>query len=100
MPRLWVGGWQALGDKCEALRSHGVTHVVSVISADQRKLPPFIRGHYYARIDDKASTATDLAAHFEPIAPFIEAARAEGGTVFVHCGAGISRAPTVTAAYL
>mmetsp|Transcript_23270 Transcript_23270/g.64992 ORF Transcript_23270/g.64992 Transcript_23270/m.64992 type:complete len:315 (-) Transcript_23270:49-993(-) len=100
MPRLWVGGWQALDKDCAALRQKGVTHVVSVISADKRKLPPFIKGHYYARVDDRDDAGETLAAHFQSITDFIEVAREDGGAVFVHCGAGISRAPTVTAAYM
>ena len=100
MPRLWCGGWAALNNDCQELRSRGVTHVVSVVSADQRRLPPFVKGHYYARVDDRAEAAKEIATHFAPIADFIEAARSAGGTVFVHCGAGISRAPTVTTAYM
>ena len=100
MPRLWCGGWAALNNDCQELRSRGVTHVVSVVSADQRRLPPFVKGHYYARVDDRAEAAKEIATHFAPIADFIEAARSSGGVIFVHCGAGISRAPTVTTAYM
>ena len=43
----------------------------------------------------------DLAAHFDGLAAFIDAARKEPrGCVYVHCGAGISRGPTVCIAYL
>lgn len=100
MPRLWVGGWAALADDCRVLQQKKVTHVVSVISADQRKLPPFVQGHLYVRVDDTEDAADTLAAHFEEIAAFVEGARQGGGVVFVHCGAGISRAPTSACAYL
>lgn len=100
MPRLWVGGWAALSDECRVLQQKKVTHVVSVISADQRKLPHFIRGHLYVRVDDTEEAADTLASHFEEITSFVERARASGGVVFVHCGAGISRAPTSACAYL
>lgn len=100
LPRLWVGGWAALNNNCEALRSRRITHVVSVVSADQRRLPSFVQGHYYARVDDRDEAAREIATHFEPVARFIDAAREAGGAVFVHCGAGISRAPTVTTAYV
>jgi len=100
MPRLWVGGWAALNNDCQPLRQRGITHVVSVVSGDQRRLPAFVRGHYYARCDDRAESAANLSAHFAPAADFIGRSRAEGGVVFVHCGAGISRAPTVAAAYV
>ena len=100
MPRLWVGGWAALNDDCSALRQRKVTHVVSVLSADQRRLPDFITRHLYVRVDDTEEAADTLAAHFEEIATFIDEARNAGGVVFVHCGAGISRAPTSACAYL
>eukprot|EP00967_Tisochrysis_lutea_P057610 scaffold73059_cov30-Tisochrysis_lutea.AAC.1 len=41
-----------------------------------------------------------MAAGFRGIVGFIEEARQAGGVVYVHCGAGISRAPTAAAAYL
>ncbi|KAL1527786.1 hypothetical protein AB1Y20_009170 [Prymnesium parvum] len=100
IPRLWLGGWAALNDHRRALQSRGVTHVVSVLSAEQRKLPPFIKKHHYVQVDDREAAADEIASHFEEIARFIEAALSEGGVVFVHCGAGISRAPTATIAYL
>ena len=100
MPRLWVGGWAALNDDSNALRQRKVTHVVSVLSADQRKLPPFVQGHLYVRVDDTEEAADTLASHFEEIATFVDAARSAGGVVFIHCGAGISRAPTSACAYL
>lgn len=100
MPRLWVGGWAALNDECGALKQRKVTHIVSVHSGDQRRLPAFIRGHHYVRCDDSEDAADTLAAAFEGIVAFIEAARAGGGSVFVHCGAGISRAPTAACAYI
>ena len=99
-PRLWVGGWAALNNDCEVLRKHKVTHVLSVLSADQRRLPAWIQGHHYVRVDDSEEAAETLASHFESTTAFIEAARSNGGVVFVHCGAGISRAPTTACAYL
>ena len=100
MPRLWVGGWAALNNDCAALRERKVTHVVSVLSADQRRLPDFVRRHLYVRVDDTEEAADTLSSHFEEIVHFIEEARSAGGVVFVHCGAGISRAPTSTCAYI
>lgn len=41
---LYCGGWAALNNDCEVLRQKRVTHVVSVVSADEpRKLGPFVR---------------------------------------------------------
>eukprot|EP00927_Polykrikos_kofoidii_P025718 TRINITY_DN23057_c0_g1_i1.p1 TRINITY_DN23057_c0_g1~~TRINITY_DN23057_c0_g1_i1.p1 ORF type:complete len:383 (-),score=49.35 TRINITY_DN23057_c0_g1_i1:295-1443(-) len=100
LPRLWVGGWAALNNGCKALHERGVTDVVSVMSSDQRKLPGFIKGHLHVHSDDNEGAADKLAAQFENIAQFIDAALSVGGVVFVHCGAGISRAPTSVCAYI
>jgi predicted protein tyrosine phosphatase len=99
-PRLWVGGWAALNDGCSALRHRKITHVVSILSAEQRRLPPFIVGHHHLRVDDREAAAQDMAAGFSGVVSFMDEARRAGGTVYVHCGAGISRAPTAAAAYL
>jgi len=100
VPRLWVGGWTALNNDCQELKSRKVTHVLSVLSADQRRLPAFIQGHHYVRVDDTEEAAEVLASHFEEMTSFIEQARSAGGVVFVHCGAGISRAPSTAVAYI
>lgn len=100
-PRLWVGGWAALLNECAALRARRVSAVVSVVSSpDKRALPPFITAHYHATVDDREGAAAELAAHFAPVCAFVHAARERGEGVFIHCGAGISRAPSTTAAYL
>lgn len=101
VPGVWVGGWAALLNNCAALRQRGITHVVSVVSADvPRRLPDWVRGHYHATVDDREAAADAMRAHFAPATAFITAARALGGKVFVHCGAGVSRAPTMAAAWL
>ena len=51
-------------------------------------------------MDDSEDAADLLANNFEAIVAFIESARQQGGVVFVHCGAGISRAPTAATAYV
>jgi len=52
-------------------------------------------------VDDKEEAAAYLGTQFPNICRFIDSARLQpGGCVFVHCGAGISRAPTAVASYL
>ena len=61
---------------------------------------PFPEAFIYRSLAVADSPETDLAAHFEASLAFIDAARASGGVVFVHCFAGRSRAVTVAAAWL
>lgn len=99
LPGLWCGGWSALNDDAFVLKQKKITHVLSVHSATtQRRLPPFITGQMLVTVND--TDDADLLVHFPAICDFISAARADGGSVFVHCGAGISRAPTCIAAYI
>jgi len=100
LPGLLLGAWSAASDS-SVLRKRKVTHVVSIVSAEQQQMPEFIRGHLHIYANDKEDAAEKLAAHFPEICRFIDAARNEPrGVVFVHCGAGISRAPTAAASYI
>eukprot|EP00931_Biecheleriopsis_adriatica_P070714 TRINITY_DN44505_c0_g1_i1.p1 TRINITY_DN44505_c0_g1~~TRINITY_DN44505_c0_g1_i1.p1 ORF type:complete len:467 (+),score=108.20 TRINITY_DN44505_c0_g1_i1:34-1401(+) len=101
LPGLLLGGWSLLGKDGAELKKRRVTHVVSVVSAEQQQLPAFVRGHLHITVHDKEDAAAQLAEHFPEICRFIEAARNEPRSmVFVHCGAGISRAPTAAASYI
>ena len=73
--------------------------MVSVVSAEKRRLPPHIvQEHLHIQAHD--SLDAQLLHHFPRICAFVEAAREENAPVFVHCGAGISRAPTAVVACL
>ena len=65
-----------------------------------RTFPPFIVGHMSVICNDSQDD-TRLSKKFGAISAFIRQAReSPGGAVYVHCGAGISRAPTAVIAYL
>ena len=99
LPGLWCGGWAALQNDCFVLKQKRVTHILSVHSqTDQRRMPPFIKGAMLVTVED--DEGADLLRHFPAMCRFIGAARRAGGSVYVHCGGGISRAPTAVAAYV
>jgi len=101
LPGLLVGGWAALGQECAELRRRKVTHVVSIVSSEQQQLPEFVRGHLHIFANDKEDAGAQLAARFPEVCRFVDSARNEPrGMVFIHCGAGISLAPTVAASYI
>lgn len=95
LPRLYVGSYHPASDR-EVLNAAGVTHICCCINVAAR-----FPGEYQFMNLPADDTATyDMAQHFEETFAFIEKALTSGGTVLVHCGAGISRAPTITAAYI
>jgi protein-tyrosine phosphatase len=80
------------------LVARGITAVVNLrIEFDDQEAgiaPP--RYLYLPTVDDDAPTMEQL----EQGALFIADEAERGGSVFVHCGAGVGRAPSVAAAYL
>ncbi|NJL54700.1 hypothetical protein HC928_05515 [bacterium] len=53
----------------------------------------------YLHLPTYDNTAPSLA-HLQQGVKFIEEVAAQGGCVYVHCGVGVGRAPTLVAAYL
>jgi len=101
LPGMWLGGVAGLAKDGEELRRRKVTHLVSVISTQSCEIPSFIRGHLHILSNDTEEAAEGLSAHFAEVCRFVDAARSEPrGCVYIHCGAGISRSPTVAASYV
>jgi protein-tyrosine phosphatase len=98
IPDLFVGGWTALRDDCSALQSLKVTHVLGLGTFSPRKLPDFIAKYTVVNVED--NNEANIKKHFPRIVDFISGCFQSGGICYVHCGAGISRAPTACAAYL
>lgn len=96
-PHLYVGGQHTSGG-LEAMRAHGIRAVVNMREesddADHGRAPE----HYLwlPITDDRAPSLQDL----EKGAAFIQKHIAQGHGVYVHCAAGVGRAPTMAAAYL
>ncbi len=98
-PGVFVGGWTALRDDCAALRARGVSAILSIGNFTARRFPPCVEASLLVEVDD--TEHADLGAHFPAIVRFVARALARpGGACFIHCGAGISRAPSAACAYL
>jgi hypothetical protein len=94
LPNLWIGGYYTASDEGE-LASLGVTHVCSLVDV----VPQFAKLSYCIHpLED--GVATDPRPVFDSTNAFIQHALMNGGTVIVVCGSGISRAPTIVAAFL
>jgi hypothetical protein len=92
---IYVGSYHPANDAA-LLKSHGITHVCCCINVAPRHPSEF--AYITLPADDHAGY--DMSQHFDKTYQFIDSALTNGGGVLIHCGAGISRAPTVTAAYL
>lgn len=96
-PQLHVGG-QYRRRGWSVLSGRGITAVINMRDEfdDHRAgiAPP--RYLYLPTIDDEAPTLEQLWAG----ANFIKEELAQGGGVYIHCGAGVGRAATLVAAYL
>jgi hypothetical protein len=97
---LWIGAWEARTEAKEL----GFTTVFSLLTGAERdsidypwQLPAGVVEHKY-EIDDVAGAV--LAPVLADALPKIHEVRARGGVALVHCGAGISRSPSVALAYL
>uniref|UniRef100_A0A7S1R8C1 Protein-serine/threonine phosphatase n=1 Tax=Neobodo designis TaxID=312471 RepID=A0A7S1R8C1_NEODS len=92
---IYVGSYHPACDR-ELLRAHGITHVLTCIEMPPKFPTDFV--YTVLTADDRAGY--DITQHFNKTHRFIDQALCNGGGVLIHCGAGISRAPTVAAAYL
>ncbi len=96
-PQLHVGG-QYRRRGWARMKARGITAVVNLRvefdDAEAGLAPP--RYLHLPTIDDEAPTLD----HLSEGAAFIAGELAAGGSVYVHCGSGIGRAPTVAAAFL
>jgi hypothetical protein len=94
-PQLHVGG-QYRPRGWRRLTARGITAVLNLREEfdDARFDPP--RYLYLPTTDDYPPSMEDLRSGVD----FIAGEVAQGGGVYVHCGAGVGRAPTMAAAYL
>jgi protein-tyrosine phosphatase len=96
---LLLGGLDLLYD-LEFLREHKITHVLTIMDEDLCT-PAMLATrvtHMTVRINDLDTEP--IGDYFEVCREFISDAINSGGAVFVHCLMGISRSPTIVAAYL
>jgi predicted protein tyrosine phosphatase len=96
-PQLHVGGQYRLRG-WEQLTARGVTAVVNLrIEFDDEAAG--IAPHHYLYLPTVDDTPPSLE-HLRTGVDFIAEEIGSGGGVYVHCGSGVGRAPTMAAAYL
>ena len=96
-PQLYVSG-QHRKHGMKKLQQWGITGLVNMRSEYDDEAAGIAIGHYLylATVDNTAPTLDALKRGVDFITQEIES----GGKVYIHCAAGVGRAPTMAAAYL
>ena len=96
LDNLYLGDLLCSQNKDLLLRM-GVTHILTVAKDHPPKFPSTFK-YKVVKVLDLPST--NLKSKFAACITFIKEAMANGGKVFVHCFAGVSRSATIVVAYL
>jgi len=95
-PRLFLGTMMAARDKA-LLQKHNISHILIVAANLTQHFPECFKYHQVSLADDESS---DLLSHLPSCLQFMSTALAGGGSVLVHCAAGVSRSATVVISHL
>lgn len=95
---LYVGG-QHYPHGWEAMKARGITAVVNLREKHHCDRAKGVSGESYRHFYTVDNTPISQEC-LEDGARFIDAEIKNGGSVYVHCGVGVGRAPTQAAAYL
>uniref|UniRef100_A0A0A9WDN4 Dual specificity protein phosphatase 19 n=1 Tax=Lygus hesperus TaxID=30085 RepID=A0A0A9WDN4_LYGHE len=95
LPGLMMGSQDVAAD-LKVLKENSVTHVLNVGHDFTIQYP----GISYTQVQLLDLPETDLLRSLPQCLAVIDGVREQGGTVFVHCNAGVSRSAAVTIAYV
>ena len=93
---LWLGDVVGASNKF-LLKKNGITHILTVALGLQPKFPTQFT---YKLVNILDSRCANIKVHFPACIKFIKDAIDGGGTVLVHCFAGVSRSTSTVLAYL
>ncbi|CAI2383548.1 unnamed protein product [Moneuplotes crassus] len=96
LPNLYLGSIFAAGNE-ETLEDNEITHILTMGNYMEPKFPDKFE-YKVCKLDD--DDTEDIKQYFHEGIEFIDEAIKNGGTVFVHCAAGVSRSSSMICAYL
>jgi protein-tyrosine phosphatase len=96
LEKLYIGSYKTAMSKT-TLKSNKITHILCVGNEMENLHKPNEFKFMKLQVDD--SEDENILFNFESVFNFIEEGREKGG-VLIHCYGGISRSPTITAAYI
>ena len=94
---IWLGDLPSACDIKRLRDEIGVTHVVTAIIGVDAVYPDSFEYHLIPVCDWPQE---DLLKHLDLATDFMNKSITSGGTVYVHCMAGVSRSATIVAAFL
>ena len=97
-PYMYLGSSISASD-LPLLQSQGITHVVNT-AIEIENFHESTGSIQYLKLQLDDSMDVKIADHFQECFDFISKVQFEGGKVFVHCQAGISRSATIVMSYL
>lgn len=97
-PQLYVGGQQYPAGYQEMV-DKGITGIVNMREEYHSDIEKGVEGEHHLHLVTRDNTPPKLE-DLERGAKFIRDEIDNGGKVYVHCGVGVGRAPTMAAAYL
>ena len=96
LDQLWLGDMIGASNKF-LLKKNGITHILTVAQGLTPKFPSLFN---YKVINVLDCPSANLKQFFPTCISYIKQAIASGGTVLVHCFAGVSRSTSTVCAYL
>ncbi|CAD6188485.1 unnamed protein product [Caenorhabditis auriculariae] len=90
-------GSQDVAADLALLQANKVTHIVNCGTGIRNFFPTKLK---YLKVEILDLPTEKISQHFEVVHSFIDDSLKEGGKVFVHCNAGVSRSVTLVLSYL
>lgn len=98
---LYLGSYEHGAKLFEGLKVLGITHILSIGHLHQMTVKENFKSEFtYLHIELADHHLSRIDEYFEEATTYINDSIKNGGNVFVHCWAGISRSATLIIAYL